>query len=187
MATAARLRTSGGRGQPDETTIRQAQQLLAQYAGIWSGVLGRWSHLDTLRTWGDRLGTKGVAGERPPEHPVVIGYDDDRKVVILHDPSFGPAWEVGYDDFEMMWALFDHFYVVMYPPDFAKRARHALGLATVRGAYGWSPRGGELRVRLCLWPPWAGSPTPKERLAAGLGAPDILRGTGTSFCSSWRV
>lgn len=34
---------------------------------------------------------------------VVIGYDDERRVMIVHDPSFGPAWEIGYEDFENMW------------------------------------------------------------------------------------
>lgn len=34
---------------------------------------------------------------------VVIGYDDERKVVILHDPTYGPAFEVSYDDFDALW------------------------------------------------------------------------------------
>ena len=30
---------------------------------------------------------------------VVVGYDDTRSVMILHDPVFGPDWEVSYADF----------------------------------------------------------------------------------------
>ena len=31
---------------------------------------------------------------------VAIGYDDEREVLHFHDPSFGPAWEVGYEVFQ---------------------------------------------------------------------------------------
>jgi tetratricopeptide (TPR) repeat protein len=34
---------------------------------------------------------------------VVVGYDDTREVMIVHDPIFGPDWEVSYDDFRQMW------------------------------------------------------------------------------------
>ena len=34
---------------------------------------------------------------------VVVGYDDTREIVILHDPIFGPDWEVSYEDFLQMW------------------------------------------------------------------------------------
>jgi tetratricopeptide (TPR) repeat protein len=34
---------------------------------------------------------------------VVVGYDDTRSVMILHDPVFGPDWEVSYADFLQMW------------------------------------------------------------------------------------
>jgi tetratricopeptide (TPR) repeat protein len=34
---------------------------------------------------------------------VVVGYDDTRGIVILHDPVFGPDWEVSYADFLQMW------------------------------------------------------------------------------------
>lgn len=35
---------------------------------------------------------------------VVVGYDDSRRVIILHDPSFGPAHELSYADFDAMWS-----------------------------------------------------------------------------------
>lgn len=34
---------------------------------------------------------------------VVVGYDDTREIMIIHDPIFGPDWEVPYEDFLQMW------------------------------------------------------------------------------------
>ncbi len=97
-----------------------AQPLLSEYGfGIWSGVLGKMVPADTLRRWGEVLGIKTWQESVLQTRRVVIGYDDQRNVVILHDPSFGPAWEVSYDDLERMWALFDHDYVASYPTDYA--------------------------------------------------------------------
>ena len=48
---------------------------------------------------------------------VLLGYDDARRVVTLHDPTFGPAWEIGEDDFDRMWALTNRAWVVMRPHD----------------------------------------------------------------------
>src|SRR6266700_2920381 len=48
---------------------------------------------------------------------VVIGYDDARRVVTLHDPTFGPAWTVDYDDFDRMWSLTNRTWMVMRPHD----------------------------------------------------------------------
>lgn len=50
---------------------------------------------------------------------VVIGFDDERKVMILHDPSFGPAWEMGYSDFESNWRLNGFNYVARPPQGYA--------------------------------------------------------------------
>lgn len=50
---------------------------------------------------------------------VVIGYDDERKVMILHDPSFGPAWEIGYDEFESNWRINDFEYMARPPEGYA--------------------------------------------------------------------
>ncbi len=46
---------------------------------------------------------------------VVVGYDDTARRVVLHDPAFGPAVSVGYDDFERAWAFTDRAYIVMRP------------------------------------------------------------------------
>lgn len=52
---------------------------------------------------------------------VVIGYDDERQAVTLHDPSFGPAWEISYEQFDSMWEPMERAYLVLLPPDAADR------------------------------------------------------------------
>jgi tetratricopeptide (TPR) repeat protein len=49
---------------------------------------------------------------------VVVGYDDSRSIVYLHDPTFGPYWEVGYDDFEKMWEVGGRGFHFYHPPDY---------------------------------------------------------------------
>jgi hypothetical protein len=49
---------------------------------------------------------------------VVVGYDDSRSVVYLHDPTFGPYWEVCCDDFEKMWEVGGRGFYFCYPPDY---------------------------------------------------------------------
>jgi tetratricopeptide (TPR) repeat protein len=49
---------------------------------------------------------------------VVIGYDQERKTVLLHDPSLGPAWEVPEQDFERMWQFSKRKYRLLYPPNY---------------------------------------------------------------------
>jgi hypothetical protein len=85
-----------------------------------SGILGPMIALDTLRRWGEKLIPEGGMQESVlMACRVVIGYDDARTVVTLHDPSFGAAWEVSYQDFEAMWSAWKRFYAIMYPPSFA--------------------------------------------------------------------
>jgi tetratricopeptide (TPR) repeat protein len=92
--------------------------------GLYSGVLGRMSSLDTLYQLKDFLrqekSPSSVWESLLESARVVIGYDDVRKVLTLHGPSFGPAWEVSYDDFEKMWRATDGYYLLAYPPDYAE-------------------------------------------------------------------
>jgi len=87
-----------------------------------SAVLGRMESLDTFNQLKEfslkekmdlKLNESALVSAR-----VVIGYDDDRKVLTLHDPSFGPAFEVSYDDFDKMWSVFDRTYIAAYPPNY---------------------------------------------------------------------
>jgi len=56
---------------------------------------------------------------------LAIGFDDNKGVIILHDPSFGPTWEVPYEDFELMWEPWGSKIDVTMPPNWmAKLARH---------------------------------------------------------------
>ena len=50
---------------------------------------------------------------------VVVGYDDSQSIIILHDPTFGPYWEVGYEDFDKMWEIGGRKYFATYPPNYA--------------------------------------------------------------------
>ncbi len=90
----------------------------------WSGVFRKMESLDIMRQIGKFAWESLFSSDR-----VVIGYNDDRGVIILHDPSFGPAWEVSYKDFDDMWGAMDRSYTVAYPPDYmkvlSKRTREA--------------------------------------------------------------
>jgi tetratricopeptide (TPR) repeat protein len=69
----------------------------------------------------------GINAEQDPMHVaiygstrLVIGYDDERNVLVLHDPTFGPAFEMSYDDFMLTWDVLGRRYAGSYPPDYAK-------------------------------------------------------------------
>src|SRR5438045_3834549 len=76
-----------------------------------SGALGQMFALDTLRRWAQVLGGETLRESMFMACRVVIGYDEPRKVMILHDPSFGPAWELSYADFATMWSFWNWFYM----------------------------------------------------------------------------
>lgn len=48
---------------------------------------------------------------------LLIGYDDARAVLIMHDPSLGPDLEIGYADFERMWRATEAGYLASHPAD----------------------------------------------------------------------
>lgn len=66
-------------------------------AGPASGAFGAWLSLGEYQEL-ENEGAPVVNESVVIASRVVIGYDDARRVLILHDPTFGPAWEVGYDD-----------------------------------------------------------------------------------------
>jgi tetratricopeptide (TPR) repeat protein len=86
--------------------------------GRRSGVLGTMDGLDYFRQLEEATGMSPWEASRGSGR-LVIGYDDARRVMIMHDPSFGPAWEVGYDDFDKMWAAIKREYLLAYPHDYA--------------------------------------------------------------------
>jgi hypothetical protein len=86
--------------------------------------LGRWESLQRLLQLGEK--------QSPPKKHlhfwqsstaaarVVIGYDDGRKVMIVHEPSFGPAGEIGYEEFERMWQYNEYKYMARPPQGYAE-------------------------------------------------------------------
>ncbi|MDA2929702.1 ankyrin repeat domain-containing protein, partial [Acidobacteria bacterium AH-259-O06] len=87
--------------------------------GICSGVLGRMVSLGMFRDLEARFNMSPWESLLQSSR-VVIGYDDKQKIVILHDPSFGPAWQVSFDDFEKMWKPTKRWYLAAYPPSYAE-------------------------------------------------------------------
>ena len=94
-----------------------------QPKGPISGMLGTMVPLDVF----SKIQEKGINFNYVRESVtatsrVLVGYDDVRKVVILNDASFGPGWEVSYEDFDRMWAAGERTYVIKYPHNFAERS-----------------------------------------------------------------
>ncbi|HVO47642.1 MAG TPA: hypothetical protein VMT29_15045 [Steroidobacteraceae bacterium] len=109
---------------PDTEPIAQTVQRVGAAEGPRSGVLGRIVRFEDLpkieQEW-------GINAEQDPMHVaiygstrLVIGYDDERKVLVLHDPSFGPAFEMSYDEFMLTWDVLGRRYAGSYPPDYAR-------------------------------------------------------------------
>jgi hypothetical protein len=73
--------------------------------------------LADIPVWSRELEVDPIRNEMTAAVRVAIGYDDVRRVLILHDPSIGPAWELSYDDFERMWALSDPVISFIEPDD----------------------------------------------------------------------
>lgn len=91
--------------------------------GPYSGALGRMASLAGHRFLRNALGRNAgntVSDSLTAAHRVVIGYDDAREVVILHDPSCGPAYEIGYEDFDRMWTATDRWFSVLHPEGYAE-------------------------------------------------------------------
>lgn len=88
---------------------------LTQPKGPVSGMLGTMVPLDVFpqiqNTIGVNLLTESVTGSSR----VVIGYDDKRRVIVMHDATFGPAWEVSYDVFDRFWEPSGRSYSVIHP------------------------------------------------------------------------
>ncbi len=83
-----------------------------------SGTLGRLASYEAIRKLEARRATGVTIWESLYlVARVVIGYSDDRQVIVLHDPSFGPAWEVSYEDFDKMWQPMNSSYRVSLPPN----------------------------------------------------------------------
>jgi tetratricopeptide (TPR) repeat protein len=85
-----------------------------------SRILGHMVGLDAQRKIGKAIPMNPLHELAIRCERVVVGVDPARRVVIVHDASFGPSWEVPYDDFEVMWSAADHMYCVLAPKDGAQ-------------------------------------------------------------------
>ena len=82
-----------------------------------SRILGRMVGLDVQRKIGENIPMNPLHELATRCERVAVGLDPTRRVVIVHDPAFGPAWEVPYDDFERMWSAAGRMYCVLAPKD----------------------------------------------------------------------
>jgi len=46
---------------------------------------------------------------------LLVGYDDERQVLLMHDPSLGPNLELAYDEFMPMWRAMEAKYWAVHP------------------------------------------------------------------------
>ena len=94
--------------------------------GPHTEALGPMISLDLLAIYRDSLRAGTIAEAMVGAARVVIGYDDARHVVILNDPSFGPAYDLAEADFDRMWAVAGRRYLAVHPAHLdSARARHA--------------------------------------------------------------
>jgi hypothetical protein len=82
-----------------------------------SGTLGDMVPLEEiarLRAAGCEVGLNDSVIVAPQ---VAVGYDDARRVFVVHDPSLGPHLEVAYDDLERAWSATGRMYAYLAPVD----------------------------------------------------------------------
>jgi hypothetical protein len=85
-----------------------------------SNALGRMLSLEEMQKIKEHLGTSPIQESVVMASRLVIGYDDDKKTFMVHDPSFGPVFELSYTDFDGMWAAVDRSYVTFFPDDLSQ-------------------------------------------------------------------
>lgn len=106
---------------------------------------------------------------------VLIGYDEARGVVIVHDPSFGPAVEMAMGDFERMWAAANRRYETLEPPDAENVVVRRAGAAPYRNRT-TEERAAQLWVQGTVRASLAMAPEAERDLRAALALPGL--GTG---------
>ena len=133
-----------------------------------------------------------VAGRGEMGHyRVVIGFDDDRAEVVVHDSYYGAARRHGYDDFERMWRPFAGAYVVLYLPEQEAAVRAAIGADWADAAM-WARARADLEAAAAGAPedPWAWVALGEVRSrqgdhAAALEAFEQARRIGLPFRAFW--
>lgn len=83
--------------------------------GPTSGLLGEMVSIDDLMSAVEKGCDAGMINDSVfVASRIVIGYDDNRQVLIMHDPIFGPDWEISYSDFQSMWRLSNASYTFFF-------------------------------------------------------------------------
>lgn len=90
--------------------------------GPYSSALGKFATLEGHRVVRDSMNYNPIREAVNLAAQVAVGYDDQRRVVMLHNPTFGPAWEISYEDLERAWAANDYAWSVSYPKSFSGKA-----------------------------------------------------------------
>lgn len=85
-----------------------------------SNALGRMLSLEEMQKIKEHLNMSPIQESVVIASRLVIGYDDDKKTFMVHDPSFGPVFELRYTDFDRMWAAVDRSYVTFFPDDLSQ-------------------------------------------------------------------
>jgi hypothetical protein len=89
--------------------------------GLASGSLGEMIPLAEIRKLRKADCTAGLDDSVISRPRIVIGYDDERQLLTVHDPSLGPGLEVKYADFEQAWSALGGQYSYPEPKDPALR------------------------------------------------------------------
>jgi hypothetical protein len=145
--------------------------------GVSSRMLGPVMPLwaaDSFRTAEYLFGTPVMDATDVAER-VVIGYDDTRGVVIVHDPSFGPAVEIPLSDFEPMWAATNRLYLTLEVPDAENVIRHRAGAPPYRDRT-VEERAAQLWVQGAMRAALAMAPAAEQDLRAALALPGLGSG-----------
>jgi hypothetical protein len=103
---------------------------------------------------------------------IVIGYDETRRVVIVHDPSFGPAVEIPQDDFDRMWAAATRRYRTLEVSDADSVTRRRASAAPYRGRT-TEERAAQLWVQGTVRATLAMAPEAEQSLRAALALPGL--------------
>lgn len=96
--------------------LKDGQSVTLKLKSSRCGMLGFVAALDSLEDTERKIGLQQESLYVTAR--VIIGYDKERKTVLMHDPSLGPAWEVPEQDFEKMWQYSKREYDVLYPPNY---------------------------------------------------------------------
>jgi tetratricopeptide (TPR) repeat protein len=142
--------------------------------GTMSGALGPMLPLGEVKKFA-KLDVNPVTETVMMALRVMVGYDDDLEVWYMHDPSFGPALAVSYEDMEKMQAPVGHMFMALIPPDFEDI------VATRKGSAPYRPRTADEMAAWEFVNGYAYSATGKRengerRFRAGLAVPEISVG-----------